>query len=229
MQAFHQKAGNKLTPKIIMKYTYKMITGVFFLALTLNSCSNDQQENEDLNALEQELLLENKGFLEIGSTTYVFRNTGETVKFVETARQFDFVFTNEIVFKAASDVSKHTDEDFIYTNPQTNEFVRIHNVEVLKNRNVKFDVEFSTGQKLSSVISGPNASANAGKWHKEPYFASHPEILSGLMEKSQISLSSDCTSAIDICSKAGGNASVQLNKGGAWFTTPETCQVVCNQ
>lgn len=206
-----------------------MITGVFFLALTLNSCSTDSKEIEDLNALEQELKLENKGFLEVGTTTYVFKETGETVKFVETSRQFDFVFTNDLVFKVATDVSKHSDEEYLVTNPQTNEFIRIYNVEELKNNHVKFDVEFSTGQILTSVISGPGSSADGGKWHKEPYFASHPEIYSGLIETSQLSLSSECVSAIDVCSKAGGKASVILNKAGAWFTTPETCQVVCNQ
>lgn len=211
-----------------MKNTYKLITGLFLLAFTLNSCSTDTQEKEDLNALEQELQLENKGFLEVGTTTYVFKQTGETVKFVETNRQFDFVFTNDLDYKFESDNSKHSDEEFIYTNPQTNEFIRIHNVEELKNRQVKFDVEFSTGQSISSIISGPGSSVDAGKWHKEPYFASHPEILSGLVESSQLSLSSECTSTIDICKKNGGKASVILNKAGSWFTTPETCQVVCN-
>ena len=211
-----------------MKKTFKLITGLFILTISLNSCSTDSKEIEQLNALEQELQLENKGFLEVGTTTYVFKETGETVKFVEKNRQFDFVFTNDLVFKMESDNSKHSDEVFVFTNPQTNEFIRIHNVEELKNRQVKFDVEFSTGQRISSIISGPGSSVSDGKWHKEPYFASHPEILSGLVETSQLSLSSECTSSIDVCSKAGGKASVKLNKAGAWFTTPETCQVVCN-
>lgn len=227
MQSRKSKKQATNQPQKIMKNTYKMITGVFFLALTLNSCSTDSKENEDLNALEQELLLENTGFLEVGTTTYVFKETGETVKFVENTRQFDFVFTNDIVFKIVSDISKHSDEEFVVTNPETNEFIRIYNVEELKNRKVKFDVEFSTGQRLSSVISGPKSSENGAKWHEEPYFASHPGIFKGLLEISQLSLSSDCSSAIGVCTAAGGKASVKLNKAGVWFTTPETCQVVC--
>lgn len=218
------------TPQIMMKNTYKLFSGVLLLCIALYSCSADTDEAPQESALETELKLENAGVYEIGSTTYVFKKTGETIKFINEDRAFDFEFGNEMSFTAQRSGSRHTGESLLITNSETGEFVKYAHFEELKNGEIKFDIELSTGQKFYSVVYTPGKnSPEPFKWHEEPPMAFTTTILEATIQDSQQKLSPSCKSAIEACVSSGGYASVVLNNQHGWFTTPATCEVVCNR
>lgn len=213
-----------------MKNTYKLISGVFILCIALYSCSTETEEVPQESALEMELKLNNAGVIEIGSTTYVFKTTGETVKFINEDRAFDFEFGNEMNFTAQRSGSRHVGESLLITNSETGEFVKYVHFEELKNGALKFDIELSTGQKFNSVVYTPGKSSpESSKWHEEPPLALTTTVLKATLQNSQQDLSSSCKAAIEACKRSGGHASVVLNNQQGWFTTPATCEVVCNR
>lgn len=213
----------------MMKQTYQMITGVLLLCTGLYSCSNDTTEAPGENALEMELKLENDGSFQVASATYVFKSSGETVKFVDENKVFEFKFDNEQIFTAQKSGEKHVGESLLITNSVTRETINLQHFEELKNGALKFDVELSTGEKFRSVIYTPGTgSSNSQRWHDEPAPGLTKNVLKATLQLSQQDLSSSCTTALENCTRTGGNASVVLNNQHGWFTTPASCRVVCN-
>lgn len=213
-----------------MKKTIKFISGIFLLTITLNSCSSEiEEQSSEINALDMELALENMGVLQVKGNTYIFKNTGETVKFINQTMEFDFQYTNEMNFTAKVVEAKHQGEELVITNPETSEFIKLTHLVNLKNGSIQFDAELSNGQKFSSLIfkAGKGNSSEAGKWHEELSISSTTVVLGAVIEMSNNHLSSQCKSEIAACATAGGRSSVSLNKGKGWFSTSETCNVVC--
>lgn len=214
----------------MMKNTLKLISGIFLLSITLYSCSSETEEkSSEINALEMELALENKGVLQVEGNTYIFKNSGETVKFVNESMEFDFQFANEINFRTEVVESKHQGEVLVITNSETNEFVKLSNLVDLKNGSIEFDAELSNGQTFSSLTfkAGKGISSEAGKWHDELASSSTTVVLGAVIEMSNNHLSSECKAEIEACAAAGGRSTVILDKGKGWFSTSETCKVVC--
>lgn len=206
-----------------------MITAVLILSITLYSCSTDSTEAPQENALEKELNLENDSYLQLGSETFIFKSTGETAKYVDDNKAFDFIFDNEQIFTAQKIEEKHGNETILITNSVTGETVKLLHYEELKNGVLKFDVETSSGLKFNSMIYTPRAGySNAQRWHEEPP-AFSKNVLKTTLQLAQQSQNSSCQNAIDNCTTSGGTATVTLNNQHGWFTTPASCQVVCNQ
>ncbi|QED36630.1 hypothetical protein FK178_02385 [Antarcticibacterium arcticum] len=212
------------------KPTFKLITAILFLSIGLQSCSSDTEETLDLSALDQELALDNNGFLEIESTTYVFKNSGETVRFNNEERAYDFVFTNGINYKASGGISKHAGEELVITNPETDEFIRFYHFEEVKKGLLKFDVELSTGKIYKSVTYkfGEAFTTQDQKCHEWPCVSISANVLGSMIEMSANTLSADCQNAVDACTRAGGKSSVTIQKEVLWFASARTCNVQCN-
>ena len=213
-----------------MKKSYKIFTGVILLCTTLFSCSTDSTEVPVESALDKELNLDNSGVFQIGSTTYVFKASGETAKFIDENKVFDFVFDNEQSFTAQKSGEKHAGESMVITNSVTGETINLLHLEELKNGGLKFDLELSTGEKFYSVVYSPgNAAVNSGRWHEEPPAVGFTRnVVNGTLQLAQQDLSGSCEATITTCTRSGGNATVILNNQHGWFTTPATCRVVCN-
>lgn len=212
-----------------MKHNFKFFIGLFLFTAVLTSCSTDNEEISEVNALDAELALENKGALVLESTTYIFKATGETAKFQNETREFDFNYVDEILYTATRS-TRHAGEELLLTNPETNEFIRFIHLEELKNGSIKFDLELSTGQKFESVIFKPGKgfSNDAQKWHGDPMLSASSPLVGAVIELSQQDVNSHCTAAITACSRAGGKPTVAIAKGAGWFTAPQNCSVTCN-
>lgn len=210
-----------------MKNTYKIISGLLFLTIGLYSCSTDNDAVPTESALEKELAMENKGMFEIESNTYIFKESGETIKFIASARAFEFSFSNELNFKVEKIDAKHAGEEVIITNPETEEFIRFSHIKELNSTSLKFDVELSNGQVFNSVIYKFDKNVTQ-KWHNEDWPAIANEgVLGALMEISQSELSTQCAASIQECARSGGSPSVTMNKATGWFASPDACQVEC--
>ncbi len=212
------------------KTTFKLITGIFLISLGLHSCSSDPEETVDTSALEQELALDNNGFLEVESTTYIFKKSGETVKFINEERAFDFVFSSEINYRAAGGISKHEGEELVITNPETEEFIRFYHFEEIKKGMLKFDVDLSTGKTFKSVTYkfGEAFTSQDQKCHEWPCVSIASTVLESMIEMSYNALSNECKNAVDVCARAGGKSSVTIQKEVLWFASARSCNVQCN-
>lgn len=207
-----------------MKNRISLLSGIFLLTITLNSCSKENEETTEITALENELQLAHLGFLEVESTTYVFKDDGANVKFTNSNRDFDFNFVDELSYKVSE--SKHEGEELLITNPETEEFIRFYNFENLKNGKLQFDLELSTGQNFYSVTYN-GKSANLLKWHTDwPVF--EPQVLEAVIMMSDEGNASNCSAALAQCANSGGNAGMTIKKNHIWFTTPASCTVTCN-
>ncbi|MBZ9728878.1 hypothetical protein LB467_04200 [Salegentibacter sp. JZCK2] len=212
-----------------MKDKIKLLSVIILLTISLQSCSTDSEETTiDSTELEQELALENNGFLKIESTTYIFKKTGEIVKFENDDRQFNFKFLNELSYEAAA-TSKHAIEGLTVTNPETEEYLIFSNFEELKSGFLKFDVEFSTGQTLSSVLYKPGkANASSNRWHGDPMLDEPSPVVGAMIELSQEELVGKCRAAFEVCSNTNGVPTVALTNGKGWFAEIEACSLECH-
>ncbi len=212
-----------------MKNTYKIISGLFLLSVLFTSCSSEE-ETKDLNALEQELSMANMGLLTVESTTYVFKTTGETAKFVNNARAFDFTFSDDLNYRVSSSESKHEGDDILVENSETNESIRLLNFKELKNNRVQFDVELSNGKKFYSVVYNSQSQliSDMNKCHDGPCRQINEHAINSLLEISQDEATGPCREAIASCVRAGGKPNVTISRGNGWFTGTESCVVECH-
>lgn len=213
-----------------MKNTLKSLAGVLLLTLTLQSCSTENEESASLNALEAELAMDHTGTLSIDATTYVFKTSGVTSKFIQSTREFDFSYINALDYTVEHRDGKHAGEEIIVSNPYTDEFIKFTHFEILKSGSLKFDYSLSTGQSYKSVIykTSKDFEAKSQKWHEEFSTAATPEVIGAVIEISHPGLSNACKNAIKECAHSGGKPSLSLKMENAWFASPETCEVVCN-
>jgi hypothetical protein len=178
--------------------------------------------------LEQELALENDGVLKIESTTYIFKKTGETAKFLSNDRDFNFKFLNELSYQATA-TSKHAIEGVTITNPETEEYMMFSNFEELKSGFIKFDVELSTGRTLSSVLYKPaKANASSNRWHGDPMLEEPSPVIGAMIELSQQAGVKQCRAAFEVCANTKGVPTVALTNGKGWFTAIEACSLECH-
>ena len=212
--------------QIEMKKTFKTMAGVFLCVLTLYSCSSESDGIIVENALQQELDLLHNGVFEFETTSYVFKESGETRKFINGERTFDFQYENGLKFEIGGSTNRHEGEEIIVTNPVTNEFIRFYNFQLLKAGNYQFDAELSTGQKFYSLVYRiGNKPVAANKWHKDPPLTVDSPMVGALIELSTSS-NSNCNAEVDRCIGAGAVPFVNFHKGDAWFSAT-TCTVVC--
>lgn len=212
-----------------MNNTYKIILGLFLLSVLFTSCSSEE-DTKELNALEQELSVSNMGFLTVESTTYVFKTTGETAKFVNNDRAFDFTYSNDLNYRVSGSDSKHEGDDILVENTETNESIRLFNFKELKNNRVQFDVELSNGKKFFSVVYNSKSQliSDMNKCHDGPCRQVNEPAINSLLEISQDEATGPCKEAIASCVKAGGIPNVTISRGNGWFTGSESCVVECH-
>jgi hypothetical protein len=212
-----------------MKNKLKLLTGIFLLTISLHSCSKETQETtDDAKALEKELAQDHNGVLKLESATYIFQKTGETTKFLEDRRDFNFKFVNKISYQTTG-TNKHAIEGLTITNPETGEHMIFSNFEELKNGFLSFDVALSSGQTLSSVSYKPgNETASTNKWHGEPLLPEPSNLIGAMIEVSQQELVNDCRGAMEVCAATNGVPTVALNNGKGWFTGIESCSLECD-
>jgi|SRR5690606_11013243 len=210
-----------------MKKTYKIISGLFLFSVLITSCSSEE-ETIELSALENELSLAHNGTLTVESTTYIFKDSGETTKFVEDKRAFDFTYSGELNYTATSE-SKHEGDDLIITNPETAEFIRLSHFKDLKSNKLQFDVEFSNGKKFNSVVYNSQSKlvTDNGKCHDDPCRNVDLNTINSLMEFAQDDATGSCKETVAACASAGGKPSLSIKRGHRWFTSPESCTVEC--
>lgn len=209
----------------MMKNTLKTISSVLLLAITLYSCSTDSEETV-VNALEQELQLENNGVLQIESTTYIFKKSGETSKFINEDAQFDFSFVDQINYVTEGIEYKHVVDGLLVTNPETQEFIKFNHFEELKNGKIRFDLELSNGQKYYAVTINSIAAFDS-KWHDDPPRAIQSPVVGALIEIAQED--SYYVSEVEGCAKGGGRPAISMKKGQKWFAAPQNSSVSCNR
>jgi len=212
-----------------MKNKIKLLTSVFLLSLILQSCSSESEEAlMNASELEQELALENDGVLKVESATYVFKKTGETAKFLDKDRDFNFKFLNELSYQF-SETDKHAIEGLTITNPETEEYLIFSNFEELKSGFLKFDLEFSTGQTLSSVLYKPGKmNESSGKWHENNIVKEPSNVIGAMIELSQQEAVKQCRAASQVCSNTNGVPTVALTNGNGWFAEIEACSLECH-
>lgn len=211
-----------------MKNTYKLLSGLILLTITLHSCSTENQETSELNALEAELKLEHAGILEIESSTYIFKNAGETVKFENKNRAFEFSFSDETKFTIERSESKHEGGEATVINPGTGEFIKFSGFHELKNNRVQFDLELSNGQTFDGVTYKFDKSLlDESKWHDMLAIAVSSSVIQATLQHGENGLSSACKAAITSCAKSGGKPVVTFDTTGGWFTA-KSCSVACN-
>ena len=211
-----------------MKKITQSLLSILLLSVILHSCSTDSEENPAANQeLEKELALENDGVLKIQSTTYIFKKTGETAKFISQDRDFNFKFVNELSFEASQ--NKHAVEGLKITNPETDEYLIFSHFEELKNGFVKFDAELSTGEVLRSLMYKPgNANGSPNKWHDEPVIGVTTPVIGAMIEFSQEEQLRNCRAALAVCANTNGVPTVALTNGKGWFTSIESCAIDCH-
>lgn len=212
-----------------MKNTLKLFIGLLMLLISLQSC-NTESEEATVNAteLKDELSLENNGVLKIDAATYIFKNTGETAKFISEKRDFNFEFVNQLSFQAGV-TNKHAIEGLTITNPETEEFMKFSNFEELKNDFIQFDVELSTGQTLSSVLYKPGKSnESSNRWHGDPMLEEPSPVIGAMIELSQQDAIKQCRAVSEVCSNTNGVPTVVLTNGKGWFTAIEACSIECH-
>jgi len=218
----------KITKPKTMKNTYKIISGLFLFSILFTSCTSEEEAN-DISALELELSLANAGILTVESTTYIFKNSGETTKFIEDQRAFDFTYTGDLNYTITIGEAKHAGDDLIVTNPQTQEFIRLSHFKDLKNNKLQFDVEFSNGKKFYSVVynSSSDLISDSEKCHDYPCRNVDLNTINSLLEFAQDDSAGSCKDVVAACARTGGKPSLSIKRGHRWFTSPESCSVEC--
>lgn len=212
-----------------MKNTYKIFSGLFLFSLLFTSCTSEE-ETAELSALEKELAMENNGILTVESTTYIFKAAGETSKFIEKEKAFDFTYSDELNYRATSSASKHEGEDLIITNPDTEETITLSNFKDLKNNRTQFDVELSNGKNFYSVVYNSKSQlvTESGKCHDFPCRDIDEDVIESIIEVSQDDATVACKDLVAACVKAGGKPSIVIHRGGnGWFIPAESCVVEC--
>lgn len=209
-----------------MKNTYKLLSALFLLTITLYSCSTETEENTELNALKAELALENKGVLQIESSTYIFKTTGETAKFNNITRDFDFFFQDDLNYTVEISEGKHEGEEATVTNPETGEYIQFSGLHELKNDRIQFDLELSNGQTFESVTYKFDRShLDESKWHDMLAIAVTSSVIEAAVQHHGIS--PDCKAGIVSCAQSGGKPKVTFDASQGWFTA-RSCSVECN-
>lgn len=223
------KKEYQLNTKIEMKKITKSLLSIFLLTITLHSCSTEADENPMTSQeLEQELALENDGVLKVESTTYIFKKTGVTAKFLNEERDFNFKFVNLLSYQTTA-ITKHAVEGLTITNPNTEEFMVFSNFEELKNGFFRFDVEFSTGHNLTSVIYKPGSDNDSStRWHGEPLSQEPSPVIGAMIELSQEEAIKHCRAALEVCANTNGVPTIALTNGKGWFTAIEDCALECH-
>lgn len=220
------KRVEKLIKPKKMKNTYKLLSGLFLLTITLYSCSSESDETPELNALEAELQLENKGVLQIESSTYIFKTTGETAKFNNITRDFEFSFQDDLNYTVEISEGKHEGEEATVTNIETGEYIVFSDFHELKNDRIEFDLELSTGQTFETVTYKYDRSdIDDSKWHIPFAIAVSPSVIEAAVQHH--GLPADCKAAIVSCAQSGGKPTVTFNAAKGWFAE-RTCNVECN-
>lgn len=212
-----------------MKNTYKIISGLFLLSVLFTSCTSEEKTNE-ISALEKELSMANAGILTVESTTYIFKNSGETTKFTGNDREFDFKFADNLSYTAAISEAKHDSDDLVITNNVTAETITLSHFQDLKNNKLQFDVEFSNGKKFYSVVYNSSAKliTDSSKCHDFPCRNVDENTLNSLIEFAQDDATGSCKETISACANDGGNPSLTIKRGHRWFSSPDSCTVTCN-
>lgn len=209
-----------------MRNTYKLLSGLFLLTITLYSCSSENEDTPQLNALEAELALENTGVLEIESSTYIFKATGETAKFNNTTRDFDFTFQEDLNYTVELSEEKHEGEKATVINPETGEYLKFSDFHELKFDRIQFDLELSTGQTFRNVIYHFDRSQiDESRWHIPFAIAVTSSVIEASVQHH--GLNADCKTAIVSCAQSGGKPAVSFNAAKGWFYE-RTCSVACN-
>lgn len=173
--------------------------------------------------------MDHKGTLTIESTTYIFKHAGETTKFVENERVFDFTFSDNLNYTTSTSESKHEGDDLVITNPETNESITLSLFKDLKNNKLQFDVAFSNGKKFSSVVYNSQSKfiTDTNKCHDYPCRNVDENTIHALLEISQDNGTSTCHDAVSACLSKSGKPRVTITRGNGWFTAPEACTVEC--
>jgi len=213
-----------------MKKTLHLITAVLMLFVFLQSCSTaSDDEGIAAGELEKELALENNGILKVESATYIFKHTGETAKFLDNDRDFNFRFQNEFSYEFP-EADKHAIEGLTITNPETEEYMVLSNFEELKSGFFRFDVKLSTGQIISSVMLKPGKSNNnSNKWHDGwPVVEEPTPVIGAMIEISQQESIKQCRAASQVCANTNGIPTIALTNGKGWFTAIEDCALECH-
>ncbi|MBE7640424.1 hypothetical protein GUB10_08775 [Salegentibacter sp. BLCTC] len=211
-----------------MKNRFTLFSGILVLLISFQSCTAESEEaTPNASELEEELALENKGVLKVEAITYIFKETGETSKFNDEHRNFNFKFIDELPY-STSTTSKHAIEGLTITNPNTGEYMIFSNFEALKNGFDQFDIELSTGQVLTSVLFKPGKANNSSnKWHDGWPIVEEPSpVIGAMIELSQQVSLSECGST-DACAEEGNNSTISLTNGDSWFGGIEDCSVEC--
>jgi hypothetical protein len=211
-----------------MKNTYKIFSGLFLFSVLFISCTSEEENNE-LNALEQELSMDNKGTLTVESTTYVFKAAGETSKFIGDSKAFDFSYSDEIRYNASRSETKHDGDELIIENPDTGETIILENFKDLKNNKTQFDVVLSSGKKFFSVVYNSKSEliTNLNKCHDGPCLSIDDHAIGSIMEMAQDDATAACKDTVAACVRAGGNPTVTLTRGSGWFNGSQSCVVEC--
>lgn len=207
----------------------KLLLGIFLISISIQSCSTESEGTTDAaRDLEQEMALENDGILKMESTTYIFKKTGETAKFLDEDRDLNFKFTNQLSYKTTA-TYKHAIEGLTITNPETEEYLVFSNFEELTSGFLRFDIELSTGQDLSSVMYKPGkTNTSSSKWHGEPMLDEPSRVIGAMIEFSQAALVKQCRAALEVCANTNGVPTVALTNGKGWFTEIEACSLECH-
>lgn len=212
-----------------MKNTFKFLSGILALLVSLQSCSTSTEEVEvDAKELEEELALANNGVLKVEAITYIFKETGETAKFLDEDRDFNFRFVNELPYSTTI-TNKHSIEGLTITNPETGEYMILSNFEELKNGFDQFDIELSTGQILTSVLfKSGEANQSSNKWHDGWPIVDEPSpVIGAMIELSLQDSLSECSANAQACSNADNASTISLTNGNSWFGEIEDCTVEC--
>ncbi|CAN5229579.1 hypothetical protein BH23BAC2_BH23BAC2_17860 [soil metagenome] len=211
-----------------MRNFYKTFSALLLFSIFLYSCSTDENK-EELSALEQELSMDNKGTLTVESTTYVFKATGETAKFIGNARAFDFTYSDDLKYIVSTSQAKHQGDDLIITNPDTEEFIRLFNFKDLKNNRLQFDVELSNGKKFYNLVynSQSQLTKETNKCHDGPCRDVDEHAIGSIMEMAQGDATKACKGTVAACVNAGGTPSVTITRGNGWFNGSQSCVVTC--
>lgn len=212
-----------------MKNTYKIISGLFLLSVLFNSCTSEEDSSE-LNALDKELSMANAGTLTVETTTYIFKDSGETTKFIGNEKEFDFQFSDNLNYSASISEAKHDGDDLIITNTETAETITLSHFKDLKNNKLQFDVTFSNGKKFNSVVYNSKSKliSETGKCHDLPCRNVDENTINSLIEFALDDSMGSCKETLAACTNGGGNPSLTIKRGHRWLSSPDSCTVTCN-
>lgn len=211
----------------MMKPTFKSITGLLLCAGLLFSCSTeDNEEAEQLSALEKELQQEHSGLIEIENSTYLFKNT-ETAKFQDGELDYSFNYSSELEFEVRDPSSRHPGTEIVVRNPASDETIEFTHIVEISN-GYKFNLKFSNGTVINSVKYFPTQE-RIEKWHDMLAFEPESDLIGALVESANTShnATASCRAAVNVCNRSGGRALVNFHSAALWFSTAAACDVQC--